>query len=104
VVYLADAVSGGRPGARREDITSYVERMKNIEDFVRTKEGVDDVSVLQAGREIRVIINSNKLDDEQTKILGIKLKEELEKNFSSIPGQIKITAIREFRTVAVTRS
>jgi ribonuclease Y len=104
IVYLADAVSGGRPGARREDITSYVERMKNIEDFVKTKEGVDDVSVLQAGREIRVIINSNKLDDEQTKVLCLKLKEDLEKNFSSIPGQIKITAIREFRTVAVTRS
>lgn len=104
VVYLADAISGGRPGARREDVTNYIERMKSIEDFIKVKEGVDDVSVLQAGREIRVIINSGKLDDEQTTILCSKLKDELDKNFSSIPGQIKITAIREFRTTSITRS
>ena len=78
--------------------------MKSIEDFIKVKDGVDEVSVLQAGREIRVIINPTKLDDEQTVLLCSKLKDEIEKNFSAIPGQIKITAIREFRTTAATRS
>lgn len=104
IVYLADAISGGRPGARREDVTSYITRMKSIEDFIKVKEGVDEVSVLQAGREIRVIINPTKLDDEQTVIMCSKLKDEIEKSFSAIPGQIKITAIREFRTTVATRS
>lgn len=104
IVYLADAISGGRPGARREDVTNYITRMKAIEDYIKEKEGVHEVSVLQAGREIRVIINPEKLDDDQTTILCSKLKDELEKQFSEIPGQIKITAIREFRTIATTRS
>lgn len=104
IVYLADAISGGRPGARREDVTNYIARMKSIESFIKEKEGVADVSVLQAGREIRVIVNADKVDDEQTTILCSKLKEELERNFSTIPGQIKITAIREFRASATTRS
>ncbi|MFA6421765.1 MAG: ribonuclease Y [Patescibacteria group bacterium] len=104
IVYLADAISGGRPGARREDVTSYITRMKSIEDFIKVREGVEEVSVLQAGREIRVIINPSKLDDEQTVIMCSKLKDEIEKSFSAIPGQIKITAIREFRTTVATRS
>ncbi len=104
IVYLADAISGGRPGARHEDVENYIKRMQAMEDFIKEKKGVENVSVLQAGREIRVIVDSKKLSDEETVILCSKLEEELEKHFSTIPGQIKITAIREFRTTAITRS
>jgi len=97
VVYLADAVSGGRPGARREDVTEYIKRINEIENFIKSKEGVHDVAVLQAGREIRVIINPQKLNDEQTIVFCEKLRQDLQKYYSTIPGQIKLTAIREFR-------
>lgn len=97
IVYLADAVSGGRPGARREDVTEYIKRIKEIEDFIKAKNGVHDVAVLQAGREIRVIINPQKLSDDQTVVFCEKLRLDLQKYYSNIPGQIKLTAIREFR-------
>ncbi|OGK64618.1 hypothetical protein A2313_03400 [Candidatus Roizmanbacteria bacterium RIFOXYB2_FULL_41_10] len=97
IVYLADAVSGGRPGARREDVTAYIKRINEMENFIKAKEGVHDVAVLQAGREIRVIINPQKLSDEQTIVFCEKLRQDLQKYYSSIPGQIKLTAIREFR-------
>jgi ribonucrease Y len=97
IVYLADAVSGGRPGARREDVTEYIKRINEIENFIKAKEGVHDVAVLQAGREIRVIINPQKLNDDQTVVFCEKLRQDLQKYYSTIPGQIKLTAIREFR-------
>lgn len=97
IVYLADAISGGRPGARREDVTEYIKRINEIENFIKAKEGVHDVAVLQAGREIRVIINPQKLNDDQTVVFCEKLRQDLQKYYSTIPGQIKLTAIREFR-------
>lgn len=97
IVYLADAISGSRPGARREDVTEYIKRIREIESFIKTKEGVHDVAVLQAGREIRVIIDPQKLNDDQTVIFCEKLRQELQQYYSTIPGQIKLTAIREFR-------
>jgi len=97
IVYLADAVSGGRPGARREDVTEYIKRIKEIEDFIKAKEGVNDVAVLQAGREIRVIVDPKKMNDDQTIVFCEKLRQDLKKYYSTIPGQIKLTAIREFR-------
>jgi len=104
IVYLADAVSGGRPGARREDVTNYIKRMQEIESFVRLQKGVKDVAVLQAGREIRVIVDPADMNDDQTVVFCSKLRDELGKTFSSIPGQIKLTAIREFRITEATRS
>jgi ribonuclease Y len=103
IVYLADAISGSRPGARREDVTEYIRRMREIEDFIKEKEGVNDVAVLQAGREIRVVVNPKEMTDDQTVVFIAKLREELAKYFSNIPGQMKITAIREFRTTETTR-
>lgn len=104
IVYLADAISGSRPGARREDVTQYIKRIQEMESFIKGRGGVLDVAVLQAGREIRVIIDPRELDDDQTVIFCEKLKDDLMKHYSSIPGQIKITAIREFRTTKKTRS
>jgi ribonucrease Y len=77
--------------------------MREIEDFIKEKEGVNDVAVLQAGREIRVVVNPKEMTDDQTVVFIAKLREELAKYFSNIPGQMKITAIREFRTTETTR-
>ncbi len=104
IVYLADAISGGRPGARREDVTSYIQRMQDMETLIKKHEGVADVYVLQAGREIRVIVNPEALNDEQTTMLCEKVRDDLAQHFSMIPGQLKVTAVREFRTVAKTRN
>ena len=97
IVYLSDAVSGGRPGARREDVTQYIKRIQEMENFIKAREGVHDVAVLQAGREIRVIVDPHKLNDDQTVVFCEKLRQDLQQYYSSIPGQIKLTAIREFR-------
>jgi len=97
IVYLADAVSGGRPGARREDVTQYIKRIQEMESFIKARDGVHDAAVLQAGREIRVIIDPQKLSDDQTVIFCEKLRQDLQQYYSNIPGQIKLTAIREFR-------
>ena len=102
IVYLADAISGSRPGARREDVTEYIKRIQTMEKFIKEKEAVKDVAVLQAGREIRVIVNPKDLTDDQTVVFAEKLKQELQKYYSNIPGQIKLTAIREFRTSTKT--
>ncbi len=102
IVYIADAVSGGRPGARHEDFQEYLKRIKTIEEVAKFKKGVLDAFALQAGRELRVIVKSQELSDEETIILSGKLKEELEKKFEVFPGQIKITVIREFRVEKTT--
>ena len=103
IVYIADAVSGGRPGARHEDFEEYLKRIKSIEDVAKTKKGVKEAYALQAGRELRVIVKPEDITDEEATILAAKIKEDLEKKFEVFPGQIKITIIREFRTEAVTK-
>ena len=103
IVYIADAVSGGRPGARHEDFEDYLKRIKTIEEVAKTKNGVKEAYVLQAGRELRVIVKPEELSDDQIVILAQKIKEELEKKFDVFPGQIKITVIREKRVEAVTK-
>lgn len=103
IVYIADAVSGGRPGARHEDFEEYLKRIKTIEDVAKTKKGVREAYALQAGRELRVIVKPEETTDEETTILAAKIKEELEKKFDVFPGQIKVTVIREYRTEETTK-
>jgi ribonuclease Y len=103
IVYIADAVSGGRPGARHEDFDDYLKRIKTIEEAAKTKKGVKEAFVLQAGRELRVIIKPEELTDDEMVVLAEKIKEELEKKFDVFPGQIKITVIRETRVEVVTK-
>jgi len=103
IVYIADAVSGGRPGARHEDLDDYLKRIKTIEEAAKTKKGVKEAFVLQAGRELRVIIKPEELTDDEMVVLAEKIKEELEKKFDVFPGQIKITVIRETRVEVVTK-
>ncbi|MCX7955534.1 MAG: ribonuclease Y [Patescibacteria group bacterium] len=103
IVYIADAVSGGRPGARHEDFEEYLKRIKTIEETAKTKKGVKEAYALQAGRELRVIVVPEEITDDDTVILAQKIKEELEKKFEVFPGQIKITVIREYRAEASTK-
>lgn len=103
IVYIADAVSGGRPGARHEDLQDYLKRIKTIEDVAKTKKGVRDAYALQAGRELRVIVKSDEIADEDATIMAEKIKSELEEKFEVFPGQIKITVIREYRAEASTK-
>jgi ribonuclease Y len=103
VVYIADAVSGGRPGARHEDLQEYLKRIKTIEDIAKTKKGVREAYALQAGRELRVIVKPDEISDADATVLAAKIKEELEQKFEVFPGQIKVTIIREFRTEATTK-
>lgn len=97
IVYIADAVSGGRPGARHEDFQEYLKRIKTIEDAALSHKGVKDAYALQAGRELRVIVKPDQISDDEATIMASKIKEELEKKFDVFPGQIKITVIREYR-------
>lgn len=103
IVYIADAVSGGRPGARHEDLEEYLKRIKTIEDVAKTKKGVKEAYALQAGRELRVIVKPDEITDEDATVLATKIKQELEEKFEVFPGQIKITIIREYRTEERTK-
>ena len=96
LVYIADAASGGRPGARHEDIGEYVKRIRDMEEIAKNFEGVTDAFAFEAGRELRVVIDPGKLDDIETTIAAKKIKEEIDKKLI-VPGIVRVTAIREFR-------
>ncbi len=99
IVYIADAISGSRPGARYEDIEEYVKRLTTLEDIAKSFDGIEKSYALQAGRELRVIVDPGKLDDAQAVITAEKIAKEIEKKFPTFPGQIKITLIRELRVI-----
>ena len=97
IIYVADAISGSRPGARYENIDEYVKRLKTLEETATAFPGIDKAYALQAGRELRVIIDPGKLDDAAVTVVTRKIRDEIEKKFPTFPGQIKITSIRELR-------
>jgi len=103
IVYISDAVSGGRPGARHENFEEYLKRIKTIEDVAKTKKGVREVYALQAGRELRVIVKPEEVTDDEATVMAEKIREELETKFDVFPGQIKVTVIRESRAEATTK-
>ncbi len=96
IVYISDAVSGGRPGARHEDVEDYIKRLKDMEAIAKSFNGVEDAYAFEAGRELRVIINPGKLDDVETTIVAKQIKEEVDRKLI-VPGVVRVTAIREFR-------
>ena len=102
LVYVADAISGSRPGARYEDYEEYVKRIKEIEDLAKSFKGVKETFAVQAGREIRVIVSPEELTDSQTVKLAHDLKEKIQQKLS-YPGTIKVTAIREFRQTDIAK-
>lgn len=102
IVHIADAISGARPGARYEDLEGYTKKLGDLEEIAKQQEGVKTAYAIAAGREIRIIIDPDKLDDAQTTILAQKVKEEIEKKMT-FPGEIRVTAIREFRAIETAK-
>ena len=98
IVQTADALSGARPGARGESLDQYVKRLRNLEEIASRHEGVDKVYALQAGREVRVMVSPGALDDDGATLLSHEIAREIEREVE-YPGQIKVTVIRESRSV-----
>jgi len=98
IVQSADALSGARPGARREMLESYVKRLEDLEALANGFDGVEKSFAIQAGREVRIIVDSNRVKDVETTILGKDIAKKIEENMT-YPGQIKVTVIRETRSI-----
>ena len=102
LVQAADSISGARPGARKELLENYVKRLEDLEGIATGFEGVSKAYAIQAGREIRVMVNSDMVDDDTTYILCKDIAEKIEKNLT-YPGQIRVTVIRERRAVGLAK-
>lgn len=100
IVYIADAISGSRPGARYENYEEYVERLKKLEDIAKKHKSVKEVYAIQAGREIRVILEPEKISDAAMTKLAADIKDEIQSTMS-YPGTVKVTLIRETRASAI---
>jgi ribonuclease Y len=98
IIQACDAISGSRPGARREDSENYMKRLKTLENIALSYPGVETAFAIQAGRELRVMVESEKVTDDQADLLSIDLSQRIQKEMT-YPGQIKITVIREKRAV-----
>jgi ribonuclease Y len=101
IVWIADAISGSRPGARYEPHEDYVKRMTKIEEIVKVFPGVEAVFAFQAGRDVRVIVNPQEVDDDKLVILAHDIAKKLEKE-ATYAGQIKVSVIREVRAMETT--
>ena len=102
IVQVCDAISGARPGARREIVEAYIKRLKDLENIAMSYPGVTKTYAIQAGRELRVIVGADKIDDKQTEKLSGEIATRIQ-NEMTYPGQVKITVIRETRSVAYAK-
>ena len=103
LVYTADAISGSRPGARYEDHEGYLQRMTQLEDIASGFDGVEEAYALQAGREVRVIVNPKEHDDSSSVKLASDIRDKIHEDVKGFPGQIKVNVIREVRTEAIVK-
>ncbi len=102
IVQICDAISGARPGARREIVEAYIKRLKDLENIAMSYPGVTKTYAIQAGRELRVIVGADKIDDKQIEILSNDIATRIQ-NEMTYPGQVKITVIRETRSVSYAK-
>jgi len=102
IVEAADAISGARPGARRETLEAYIKRLEKLEQIATSFEGVEKAFAIQAGREIRIMVSHDRVDDAQAAKLAFDISRKLEKEVE-YPGQIKVVVIRETRAVEYAR-
>ena len=102
IIQVCDAISGARPGARREVIESYIKRLKEMEDIALSYEGVVKTYAIQAGRELRVIVGADKLSDAESESLSHDIAKKIQDEMT-YPGQVKITVIRETRSVSYAK-
>ncbi|NLO03909.1 MAG: ribonuclease Y [Bacteroidales bacterium] len=102
IVQVCDAISGARPGARREVVESYIKRLKDLEDLALSYPGVTKTYAIQAGRELRVIVGADKMNDQETEQLSYDISKRIQDEMT-YPGQIKITVIRETRVISYAK-
>jgi len=102
IIQACDAISGARPGARREVVESYIKRLKDLEELALSYPGVEKTFAIQAGRELRVIVESERITDAQAELLAADISTRIQTEMT-YPGQIKVTVIRETRSVAFAK-
>jgi ribonuclease Y len=102
IIQVCDAVSGARPGARREIMEAYIQRIRDLENLAMTYKGVEKAFAIQAGRELRVIVSSEKVKDEDASTLAFEISEKIQ-NEMTYPGQVRVTVIREMRATSIAR-
>jgi len=102
IVQVCDAISGARPGARRQVLDSYIQRLKDLEDIAFGFEGVKKAYAIQAGRELRVIVESEKVNDDKAANLSFEISQKIQTDMT-YPGQVKVTVIRETRAVNIAK-
>ena len=102
IVQVCDAISGARPGARREIVEAYIKRLNDLEQIASSYDGVTKTYAIQAGRELRVIVGAEKIDDKQTEVLSADIARRIQDEMT-YPGQVKITVIRETRAVSYAK-
>ena len=102
IVQVCDAISGARPGARRQVLDSYLKRLKNLEDIAYSFDGVLKAYAIQAGRELRVIVKSEQINDEKASSLSFEISQKIQTEMT-YPGQVKVTVIREIRSINIAK-
>jgi len=102
IVQVCDAISGARPGARREVVEAYIQRLKKLEEMALTYPGVVKTYAIQAGRELRVIVGAEKVSDDEANKISYELSRKIQEEMT-YPGQIKITVIRETRAISYAK-
>lgn len=102
IIQICDAISGARPGARREVVEAYIQRLRDLENMALENNGVSKAFAIQAGRELRVMVEAERVSDEQADALAISLANKIETEMT-YPGQVRVTVIREKRAVGIAR-
>jgi ribonuclease Y len=102
IVTAADAISASRPGGRRESLERYIQRLQQLEEIAKVHDGVREAFAIQAGREIRVIVDAKRVDDAVAALIARDVAKQIEEQMT-YPGEIRVTVLREVRAVALAR-